>query len=162
MSVVFPAPEPPQIPHVLVTEGQGTNVAACLHRGRPIRYQNVQAPVMESQRTPSSRGEIAPFFVMEVMRAAEERELGWRSGVASRGRSAVHTGSGRGHRGRSPCTRRGRSRVYDRCGHAGAPCPCCSPLRRVVRRRGGSRSVDVHRRHVGCVRCCVPRRVRCR
>ncbi|MEL0001007.1 MAG: hypothetical protein VW623_12925, partial [Acidimicrobiaceae bacterium] len=30
---------------------------------------------MESQRTPSSRGEIAPFFVMEVMRAAEEREL---------------------------------------------------------------------------------------
>ena len=30
---------------------------------------------MESQRTPSNRGEIAPFFVMEVMRAAEEREL---------------------------------------------------------------------------------------
>ena len=34
-----------------------------------------QAPVMESQRSPSNRGEIAPFFVMEVMRAAEEREL---------------------------------------------------------------------------------------
>lgn len=30
---------------------------------------------MESQRSPSNRGEIAPFFVMEVMRAAEEREL---------------------------------------------------------------------------------------
>ena len=76
MRVVFPAPLPPQIPHVLVTDGQGTNVAACLH---PVddRFgtRTCQAPVMESQRTPSSRGEIAPFFVMEVMRAAEEREL---------------------------------------------------------------------------------------
>ncbi|MEM8705628.1 MAG: pyridoxal phosphate-dependent aminotransferase, partial [Actinomycetota bacterium] len=29
---------------------------------------------MQSQRTPSNRGDIAPFYVMEVMRAAEERE----------------------------------------------------------------------------------------
>ncbi|MEO0492654.1 MAG: aminotransferase class I/II-fold pyridoxal phosphate-dependent enzyme [Actinomycetota bacterium] len=31
---------------------------------------------MKSQRRPSNRGEIAPFYVMEVMRAAEEREQG--------------------------------------------------------------------------------------
>ena len=30
---------------------------------------------MQSQRTPSNRGDIAPFYVMEVMRAAEEREF---------------------------------------------------------------------------------------
>ncbi len=76
MRVVFPAPLPPQIPHVLVTDGQGTNVAARLHpEDDRFGARTCQAPVMESQRTPSSRGEIAPFFVMEVMRAAEEREL---------------------------------------------------------------------------------------
>ena len=76
MRVVFPAPLPPQIPHVLVTDGQGTNVAVRLHpKDDRFGTRTCQAPVMESQRTPSSRGEIAPFFVMEVMRAAEEREL---------------------------------------------------------------------------------------
>ena len=59
--MVLPAPEPPLIPHVIVTGGQDTASRAVVSR---IRHMT---------RTAASRSGINPFYVMEVMRAAELR-----------------------------------------------------------------------------------------
>ena len=85
----MPAPEPPLIPHVVVTGSHRTALdpspptfatrssprpASCPPRVVTREHQGVESNPAAPTRTASQRGAIAPFYVMEVMRAAEERE----------------------------------------------------------------------------------------